>query len=225
MKITYLGHSALLFEGRWTILVDPFISGNPWVQGKDIDVKPDYILVSHAHGDHLGDAVEIAAGSGSVIIATYELATWCGRQGVKTHPMHIGGRYPFEFGWLKMTSALHGSGMISEDGIEYMGSPCGFLWESEGKRFYFAGDTALTYDMRLLEEYHVDYAFLPIGGNFTMDGEDALKAAGFISARHVIPIHYNTFDLIKASPDDFIEKAGKMGIDGISLKPGMTLDI
>lgn len=131
----------------------------------------------------------------------------------------------FDFGWVKLVNAVHGSGLITKHEIHYMGNPCGFLWETEGIRFYFAGDTALTMDMRLLRDYSVDYAFLPIGGNFTMDVDDALKAAEMIRPRNVIPIHFNTFEVISASPEEFVKKIKDRGMEGIYMKPGDEIRI
>lgn len=225
MEVLYVGHSALYFKGEKNILVDPFITGNPWARGKQYEFSPDYIFLSHGHGDHLGDAIDFAKRSGAVIIGPYELATWCGWQDVQTHPMHIGGKFGFDFGWVKLVNAVHGSGLITKHEIHYMGNPCGFLWETEGIRFYFAGDTALTMDMRLLRDYSVDYAFLPIGGNFTMDVDDALKAAEMIRPRNVIPIHFNTFEVISASPEEFVKKIKDRGMEGIYMKPGDEIRI
>jgi len=225
LEVLYVGHSALYFKGEKNILVDPFITGNPWARGKQYEFSPDYIFLSHGHGDHLGDAIDFAKRSGAVIIGPYELATWCGWQDVQTHPMHIGGKFGFDFGWVKLVNAVHGSGLITKHEIHYMGNPCGFLWETEGIRFYFAGDTALTMDMRLLRDYSVDYAFLPIGGNFTMDVDDALKAAEMIRPRNVIPIHFNTFEVISASPEEFVKKIKDRGMEGIYMKPGDEIRI
>ena len=226
MNITYIGHSAICFKGEnTTILVDPFITGNPWVEGKSYELNPDYIFVSHGHGDHTGDAASIARKSGATIIAPFELASYFSRLGVKTHPMHIGGKYNFPFGFVKLTSALHGSGFIEKDRIIYLGNPAGFLWELDGIVFYFAGDTGLTLDMQLLADYNIDYAFLPIGGNFTMDIDDAVKAATFIKAKNVMPIHYNTFDLIKADPGEFATKLLDVGITPFIIKPGESKEI
>jgi len=220
MKLMYVGHSAMYFEGDVKILIDPFITGNPWVKGRQYDFSPDYIFLSHGHGDHLGDAIDFAKRSGATIIAPYELAAWCSWQDVLTHPMHIGGKFQFPFGWVKLVNAIHGSGLITKHEIHYMGHPCGFLWETQGKRFYYAGDTALTYDMKLLKDSSIDYAFLPIGGNFTMDVDDALKAAEMIRPKTVMPVHYNTFEVIEASPEEFVKKVKDRGMDGLYLKPG-----
>jgi len=220
MKLMYVGHSAMYFEGDVKILIDPFITGNPWVKGKQYDFSPDYIFLSHGHGDHLGDAIDFAKRSGATIIAPYELATWCSWQDVLVHPMHIGGKFQFPFGWVKLVNAVHGSGLITKHEIHYLGQPCGFLWETEGKRFYYAGDTALTYDMKLLKDCSIDYAFLPIGGNFTMDVEDALKAAEMFRPKVVMPVHYNTFEVIEASPEEFVKKVKDRGMEGLYLKPG-----
>ena len=208
MKLKYLGHSAFYIEsGNFKALIDPFILGNPQTK-----VTPDdfsditHIFVTHGHGDHLGDTVNIAKNNNSTVIANYEISLYLGENEVSTHPMHIGGRTKFDFGIVKMTPALHGSGIQTPNGIIDGGNPCGFVISIDGKKIYHAGDTGLTMDMKLLEVEDIDLAILPIGGNFTMDIDDAVRAVEFIKPKKVIPIHYDTFPVIEASPQEFKDK-------------------
>ncbi len=208
-RIRYLSHSAFLIEtGGKRILIDPFITGNPKAPSDAALIRPDYILVSHGHSDHVGDAVEISKSCGAVIIAPFELAIWCGNQGATTHEMHIGGGWDFDFGRVKLTIAHHGSATGSDEDLRYSGNPCGFLITSEGKTLYHAGDTGLFYDMKLIGEMNtIDLALLPIGDNFTMGISDAIKAVEFLRPKQVVPMHYNTFEIIKADPTLFVKGA------------------
>lgn len=196
VEITWHSHACLEFNYNGTkILIDPFISGNPAAKISADELNPDYILISHGHGDHVGDAVEIAKRSNAMVIANHEIAGWVGDMGVaKTHGQHIGGSFVYPWGKLKLTIAQHGS-MLPDGGNG--GNPCGFLLYIDGKKFYDAADTGLFYDMKLIGEEGVDIAFLPIGDNFTMGPEDALRAVKLINPKFVVPIHYNTFDLLK----------------------------
>lgn len=209
MKLTYLGHSALLIEeGSFKGLVDPYISGNPLSKiNVDDLVGITHIFVTHGHGDHLGDTIDIARRNQALVITNYEISNYLSKFKVKTHAMHIGGRTKFDFGTVKMTNALHGSGISERDSIIYGGNPGGFVIEVKGKKVYHAGDTGLTYDMKLLEDENIDVAFLPIGGNYTMDIDDAVKACDFIKAKIVVPMHYNTNGIIVADPQIFKNKA------------------
>ena len=202
-KVIWHGHLTFSVEhDEVTLLIDPFFEGNPAAKiGKD-DVTPHYILVSHGHADHVGDAAYIAKKTGATVISNFEIVNWLQNQGVQNvHPLHIGGGYQFPFGRVKMTIAHHGSGL--PDG-SYGGNPGGFLITfTNGKKLYFAGDTALTYDMTLLADEQVDVAILPIGDNFTMGPDDALKAVKFIQPKVVIPAHYNTWPLIEQDPHAF----------------------
>ncbi len=179
----FLGHSCVLLnDGRQQIIIDPYITGNPKAPVKAQDIKVDYVLVTHGHGDHLGDAVEIAKRNDATIIANFELAKYCERKGAKVHAMHIGGSRPFTFGRVKLTIAHHGGG-AGEHADIYTGPPVGFLVEIDGKRVYHSGDTGLFYDMKLIGEMNpIDLAFLPIGDNFTMGIVDAAKAVEFLAA-------------------------------------------
>lgn len=194
-KIIWYGHATLGLEtGGYKILVDPFFSGNPATPMKAEKTEADFILVSHGHGDHIGDAIAIAKRTGATVISNFEITNWLSAQGIKTHSQHIGGGFKHPFGYLKLTLALHGSGL--PDG-SYGGNPAGFLLTTnDGQKIYLACDTGLFGDMRLIGEEGIDLATLPIGDNYTMGPQDALRAVKLLTPKHVIPIHYNTWDLI-----------------------------
>ncbi|MEN2765558.1 metal-dependent hydrolase [Ornithinibacillus xuwenensis] len=209
MKISYHGHSVVKVEtGSSTILIDPFITGNSLCDLQADTVKADYILLTHGHNDHVGDTVEIAKRNDAMVIAPNELADYLALQSVKTHGMHIGGSRAFDFGKVKFTQAFHGSSFTEEDGtIIYTGMPAGILLTVEDKTLYHLGDTALFTDLKMYGEMHdIDMAFVPIGDNFTMGPEDALIATDWIKSKVVVPIHYNTFPVIKQDPVAFVEK-------------------
>jgi len=214
MKLKYLSHSAFYIEnGDFKALVDPFLNGNPNAKSKPSDfTNISHIFVTHGHGDHLGDTIEIAKKNNSTVITNFEIAAFLGEKEVNAHPMHIGGRTKFDFGTVKMTPALHGSGIQTSTGMLYGGNPCGFVIKICGKKIYHAGDTGLTMDMKLLESENIDLAILPIGGNFTMDIDDAVRAVEFIKPKKVIPIHYDTFPIIQASPQEFKEKVNDVEV-------------
>lgn len=205
MKITFLGHAAFLLEGIMNIVIDPFITGNPAAKTKAGDVKADLVLVSHGHGDHLGDAVQIARQSGGTVVSVFELANFCARKGASVHGLHIGGGYNFGEAAIKLTPAWHGSGLGGEEGpAEYLGTPCGFIIKMEGKTIYHAGDTGLFGDMELIGRLNnIDVALVPIGDNFTMGPDDALEAVKMLKPELVIPMHYNTFPVISQDPELF----------------------
>ncbi|WP_213694357.1 metal-dependent hydrolase [Aminiphilus sp.] len=205
MQITFLGHAAFYVKSEGLSgLIDPFLSGNPkaaWTADSAKDVN--YIFLTHGHGDHLGDTVAIAKRTGATVVTNFELAAYLERQGVATHAMHIGGRAIFPFGRVKLTPAWHGSGIAHGDTVLYGGTPAGFLLELEGRKLYHAGDTGLTMEMQLLGDEGIDVALLPIGGNYVMDVEDAVRAVGLLRPKVTVPMHYDTFPLISADPEHF----------------------
>lgn len=203
--LTWYGHASFgLTVNETKLLLDPFFTGNPVASVKAEDLEADFILISHGHGDHVGDAVEIAERTGAMIISNFEVASWFEEKGIRTHAQHIGGGYRHPFGYLKLTQAFHGSAL--PDG-SYGGNPAGFLLTTtDAQKIYFACDTGLFGDMRLIGEEGIDLAVLPIGDNFTMGPDDALRAVKFIRPKHVIPVHYNTFELINQDPDAWAER-------------------
>lgn len=206
MKVSYHGHSIVKIEtGETTILIDPFITGNELTDLTVAEQKPDVILLTHGHNDHVGDTVEIAKASDALIIAPNELAVYLGLQGLRTHGMNIGGAKQFDFGTVKFTKAFHSSSyQTEEDEFIYTGMPAGILFTAEGKTIYHAGDTSLFGDMKMIGERHpIDVAFLPIGDNFTMGPEDAAYAVELLNPKVTVPVHYNTFPPIQQDPKAF----------------------
>lgn len=225
VKVTWYGHACFLVQATGArILMEPFLSGNPTSPIGPKDVQADYILVSHGHGDHLGDTVEIAKRTGATVLSNFEIHNWLIGQGLKNvHPLHIGGGFNFPWGRVKLTIAHHGSGL--PDG-SYGGNPCGFLLYLDGKKIYHACDTGLFYDMKLIGEEGIDLAILPIGDNFTMGPEDALRALKLIQPKKAIPIHYNTFDVIRQDPHAWAAAAEKeTGIKVTVLQPGGSVEL
>ena len=198
MKITYLGHASLSIETKdKTILVDPFITGNELAKNIDINkLQADYILITHAHQDHILDVEVIAKRTGAKIISNYEIVEHYGKLGIEGHPMNHGGKWKFDFGTVHYTNAIHSSSF--PDG-SYGGQPGGFVIETKNHRLYIAGDTSLTYDMKLIPEVigELDLAVLPIGDNFTMGIKEAIKASKFLDCNKILGYHYDTFGYIK----------------------------
>lgn len=224
-SLTWYGHAAFLLKiDNHNILIDPFISGNPHSPVQSKNVSADYILVSHGHGDHLGDAVEIAKRTGATIISNSEICGWLRSKGIKTHAQHIGGGFNHPFGYLKLTNAIHGSQL--PDGT-YGGNPAGFLLTTQhSDHLYFAGDTGLFGDMKLIGEEGLDVAILPIGDNYTMGPADALRAVKLLQPQLVIPIHYNTFDLIQQDVAAWAERVEQDTSAHVKImKPGEEIDI
>src|SRR5688572_3624001 len=225
-KVTWLGHAAFHCEiDGHNVLIDPFLEGNPAASVKPGDVKADFILVSHGHGDHMGDTVAIAKRTGAMVISNFEIANWCSGQGVeKTHGQHIGGGYNHPFGYVKLTIAHHGSSL--PDG-SYGGNPCGFLITSKsGEKVYFACDTALFYEMKFYGDEGIDAAFLPIGDNFTMGPPDALRAVELINPREVIPVHYDTWPLIAQDARGWCDEVERRTTTkAVLIKPGESYNV
>ncbi len=196
---TFYGHATHgLRVNNYQLLIDPFFTNNPATKAKAEDMSPDYILISHGHSDHMGDCLEIAKRSGALCISNFEICQWLEARGLKTHAQHIGGGFHHPFGYLKLTLALHGS--MLPDGSNG-GNPTGFLLTTpDKKKIYFAGDTGLFGDMALIGEEGLDLAILPIGDNFTMGPDDALRAVKLLKPKIVVPVHYNTFPLINQDP-------------------------
>jgi L-ascorbate metabolism protein UlaG (beta-lactamase superfamily) len=220
VELTYHGHACFgISVGDTQLLIDPFLTGNDLADVSADEVQADYILITHGHGDHVGDAVEIARRTGAMAISNFEITSWLEAHGVeRAHPLHIGGGYDFAFGRAKLTIAHHGSAL--PDG-SYGGNPAGLLLTLDGKKIYHAGDTGLFYDMKLIGEEGLDLAILPIGDNFTMGPDDALRAVKLLEPRVVIPIHYNTFDVIRQDPNAFVSRVeAETAARCVVLKPG-----
>ena len=209
LKVIFHGHAcfALEADGR-RVVIDPFLTGNPVA---DIPVarlpKVDAVLLSHGHGDHLGDAIPIAQRDGATIVATAELARFCGQRGASVHAMHIGGAHEFPFGRVKLVPAFHGGAVEGDTTGQFTTNPCGLVLTMGGKSAYHCGDTALTLEMQLLAG-RVDVMLVPIGDNYTMGIEDAVRAVELVLPGTVIPMHYNTWDVIKADPEQFKRQVG-----------------
>lgn len=225
MNFTFYGHACFAVEvaGK-KLLFDPFITGNPLAKNIDIySIEADYILVSHGHGDHVGDLIEIAKHTGATVISNAEITTWVAKQGhEKVHPMNFGAR-DFDFGKLHYVPAMHSSGL--PDG-SYGGNPGGFVIRNKEINFYFAGDTCLTMDMKLIPMYtQLDVAILPVGGNFTMDAEEAVLAADFIQCNKVVGIHFDTFGYIVIDHEAAKQKFADAGKELILPEIGKTIAI
>jgi L-ascorbate metabolism protein UlaG (beta-lactamase superfamily) len=226
MELTYYGHSCFLIKtGETGILFDPFISSNPLA--KDIDlktIKANYILLSHGHGDHIADAATLAKQNKATIVAQPEITEWFAKQDIKESiQMNIGGTLNLPFGKVKMVNAVHSSSL--PDG-SYGGNPAGYVVQAEGKTIYFAGDTALTYDMKIIGEQHeVDYALLPVGDHYTMGPEDALTAGEWVNAKNIVAMHFDTFPPITIEKDRVRGLSTKTGKALIFMEIGQTITV
>jgi L-ascorbate metabolism protein UlaG (beta-lactamase superfamily) len=220
VRYTWLGHSAFAFEfDGHKVLLDPFLTGNPLAAASPDDLDAEMIFLTHAHGDHISDALPIAKRTGATIVANAEIAGWAEKNGAKAHPMNTGGGYDFGFVHAKQTIAFHSSSF--PDGSNG-GNPNGFVFTTKsGQRVYFAGDTALFSDMKLIGEASIDIAFLPIGDNYTMGPDDAIKAVHFIQPKLVVPMHYNTFPLITVDVSGWANRvSSETSAQPIVLDPG-----
>jgi L-ascorbate metabolism protein UlaG (beta-lactamase superfamily) len=226
-KLTWYGHATLGLEtGGYKLIIDPFFDGNPASPISPKAVEADYLLVSHGHGDHVGDTVAIAKRTGATVISNFEIASWFEeKHGLqKTHGQHLGGGFKHPFGYLKLTLALHGSAL--PDGSNG-GNPAGFLLTTnDGKKIYFAQDTGLFGDMKLIGEEGLDLAAIPIGDNYTMGPDDALRAVKLLQPKAVIPIHYNTWDLLAQDANAWAERVQKKTkTKAVILKPGESYSV
>lgn len=227
ISVRYYGQSCVEFDFYGVkVVVDPFISYNPLAEHIDIgSIKPDYIFLTHGHQDHVADCVQIQQNNDATVVAVVETAEWVRRQGVspdKVIEYNFGGTVHLPFGKVKMVYALHTNS--TPDG-QYGGAPCGFVFFVEDKKIYFAGDTALTVEMKLLEDLDLDLAFLPIGGHYTMDVHDAVKAALFINCKDIIGIHYDTFPLISINKNEAITLFESAGLNLSLPRIGETLSL
>jgi L-ascorbate metabolism protein UlaG (beta-lactamase superfamily) len=226
MRLSYYGHSTFLLEIKgFNILFDPFITPNELARDIDVNMIPaDYILISHGHEDHVADAVSIAKRTGATVVSNYEIVTWFGEQGVdKGHPMNHGGSWSFDFGSVKYVNAVHSS--VLPDGT-YGGNPGGFIISTDQGNIYYAGDTALTYDMKLIgDTASIGHAILPIGDNFTMGVDDAVIASEFIGCKEIIGMHYDTFGYIEIDKEEAKGKFSTAGKNLTLLNIGETIDL
>ncbi|WP_457550500.1 metal-dependent hydrolase [Archaeoglobus sp.] len=223
MKITWLGHACFLLEGTKKIVIDPFLDGNPTAPLKPEEIDVDLILVTHGHGDHLGDAESISKRCKAPIVAVYELAVYLANRGCETIGMNIGGTLDYEGVKVSMVNAVHSADVVGE-GVSG-GKAVGYVVE-DGVSVYHAGDTDVFMDMQLIGEiYKPKVALLPIGGFYTMTPKTALKAIELLKPEVVVPMHYNTFPPIKQNPEDFKKEAEKLGVKVVVLKPGESFEI
>jgi L-ascorbate metabolism protein UlaG (beta-lactamase superfamily) len=228
MKATFLGHAAAYLEFDNTrIVIDPFLTGNPKAGAKADDLDPDFIVVTHGHGDHVGDTLAIAKRTGATVVSTYELSLWLEHQGAQVSAQNHGGWCRYPFGAVKFTQAIHSSSVMGEDGNPiYLGEPAGVIIQAGGKIVFHAGDTALFSDLKLIgDDVAIDLAFLPIGEHFVMGPKDAAKAVEFLHPKAVVPIHYGTFPPLVGDPKEFARLAEGKGAKIHILAPGESVEV
>lgn len=224
MILKFLGQSGFYIRtGDHELLIDPFLTGNELARDRADDFSPSYIILTHGHGDHYGDTESIAKRSGATVIASFEIVNYVGAKEITGHPMNAGGSYTFPFGTLTFTPAWHSNSL--PDGT-YAGMPMGVILEAEGKRIYHAGDTALFSDMQLIGRKGLDLAMVPIGDNFTMGPDNALEAVTLLNPKQVVPVHYNTFDVIKQDANAFKTSVeSQTSSECVVLEPGEQLEL
>ena len=229
MKLQFHGHAcfSIFTESGTHLLIDPFLTGNSQATISADDLSPDVILLTHGHWDHIGDTASIAKRTNCLVLCNPEIITYLKSKGVANfHGMNIGGGYQFDWGYAKMTPALHSSAIEDQGQLIPLGNPAGLLVQIDGKTIYHAGDTGLSYEMTLLGNANrIDLALLPIGGNFTMDIKDAMLAARALHARQVIPMHYNTFPVIEQNANFFSNQLLNYGIPCPVLQPEESITL